>query len=68
MKDHRVRLDDREVLLVLNALRARYAGLKTDARREETWRLYERLLEGLPGNPNWRLGEDRGVRKDTPRG
>lgn len=55
VSDHRVRLNDAEVVLIVSALRARAAALR-GKRRHDTLRLAERLEEMAPGNPTWRLG------------
>jgi hypothetical protein len=56
MSDHRVRLNDRELALVVAALRARIAGLGEE-RANEVAKLANRLSEGKPGNPTWILQE-----------
>jgi len=63
MKDHRVRLNDRELELVITALRARIAGVGADMGRE-CQRLAERLNEGAQGNPDWILGRTPAPKKD----
>jgi len=55
MEGHRVRLNDREVLLIVSALKARESGV-SDATALEIRRLAERLTEMVPGNPRWILG------------
>jgi hypothetical protein len=55
MRQHRVRLTDDELSLVVSALRARLAMMR-GARRQWASRLIERLDEGVPGNPSWRFG------------
>jgi len=55
MEGHRIRLSDREVELIVSALRARENGV-SDARARELERLAQRLAEGVRGNPNWILG------------
>lgn len=55
MQAHRVRLNDRELDLIVSALRARSAGV-SDVRAAEIDRLAERLAEGGPGNPSLRFG------------
>lgn len=57
MKDHRIRLDDRELELVISALRARVAGVGADTGRE-CQRLADRLIERAQGNPDWILGRE----------
>lgn len=56
MKDHRVRLDDHELALVVSALKARAAGLHSEDNRRAVKRLAERLEECSPGNPWMILG------------
>jgi hypothetical protein len=55
MDEHRIRLKDREIELIVSALRARENGV-SEARARELERLAERLAEGVRGNPNWILG------------
>jgi hypothetical protein len=64
MSDHRVRLDDEELALVVGALRARIPGVGR-ARSEQLARLADRLDEGKRGNPRWLFGWD-GVEKSVP--
>jgi hypothetical protein len=52
MSDHRVRLTDEDVALIVAALRAR-AGMTTGWRRHRILRLAERMAEGTRGNPKW---------------
>lgn len=66
MGDHRIRLDDEEVLLVVGALLSRAAGV-SDERRKRILKLASRLAEGVRGNPNWILGDDVPPRKDPVR-
>lgn len=54
-KDHRVRLTDSDIDLILAALRARVAMLHGE-RLKRTRRLLDRLSEMVPGNPNWIVG------------
>jgi hypothetical protein len=53
MGDHRIRLDDDEVGLIVAALRARRAMARGNMLLRLD-RLVERLAEGKPGNPRWR--------------
>ena len=67
MGDHRVRLDDYELGLVVGALRARASGVSRK-RRAQLLGLAERLAEGHRGNPDWILGysvTERGTRTET---
>jgi hypothetical protein len=56
MADHRVRLADGDVELIIAALRAR-AAMAGPMRAHRITRLAGRLGEGGRGNPKWRLGE-----------
>lgn len=65
MAEHRVRLDDRELDLVVAALRARRSGLSAGTAAEVA-ALATRLAERTPGNPvwihgNWPAAADRQV-------
>jgi hypothetical protein len=53
---HRIRLSDRDLDLIVASLRARLAMMGR-ARREEAEKLIARLEDVAPGNPAWRLGE-----------
>ncbi len=55
-RDHRVRLTDNDLALIVSALRAR-AAMTTKLRRHRVERLAERLAEMTPGNPKWVLDE-----------
>ena len=52
MSDHRIRMTDKDIALVLAALRARRA-MSTGLREHRIDRLIERLGEGVRGNPRW---------------
>lgn len=54
VKDHRIRLSDDELDIVLRSLRARAAGLRGDGQLK-LLRLAARLDNGRPGNPDWVL-------------
>lgn len=56
MADHRVRLTDEDIALIVAALRAR-AAMARGMRAHRVWRLAERLGEMHRGNPKWMLGE-----------
>lgn len=57
MADHRVRLSDDDVALIVSALRAR-AAMTRGLRAHRVTRLAERLAEGGRGNPKLRLGKE----------
>ena len=57
MKEHRLRLTDEDILLIVAALKAR-AAMAGPTRRHRIERLASRLLEGVRGNPKWILGEE----------
>jgi hypothetical protein len=52
MTDHRVRLSDEDLALIVAALRAR-AAMAGPIRRHRIERLATRLAEGVRGNPKW---------------
>lgn len=56
MPDHRIRLSDEDISLVVSALKAR-AAMTRGLRRHRIERLAERLSEGHRGNPKWLLDE-----------
>lgn len=56
MNDHRVRLNDEDIALVVAALRAR-AAMAGPMRRHRIDRLADRLSDLAPGNPKWRIDE-----------
>ena len=56
MAEHRVRLTDEDVALIVSALRARTAGISGKRRRRTIW-LAGRLENMSPGNPH--LNEER---------
>jgi hypothetical protein len=56
MGDHRIRLSDSDLLLIIAALGAR-AAMTTGLRRHRVERLVTRLGEGSRGNPKWRIDE-----------
>jgi hypothetical protein len=56
MKDHRVRLTDNDIALIVAALRSR-AAMTRGLRRHRVERLAERLSEMATGNPRWRIDE-----------
>jgi len=57
MADHRIRLTDEDIALILAALRARRA-MSRAAREHRIDRLIARLSEGVRGNPKWLLDEE----------
>ena len=56
MAEHRIRLTDEDLGLIVAALRARRAMTAT-LRQHRVDRLIDRLSELDPGNPKWRLDE-----------
>lgn len=56
MADHRIRLTDDDILLILAALRARRAMMR-GLREHRIDRLIARLSEGVRGNPKWIIDE-----------
>jgi hypothetical protein len=56
VSDHRVRLTDEDIALIVAALRAR-AAMAGPMRKHRIQRLADRLAEGQRGNPKWLLGE-----------
>jgi hypothetical protein len=56
MSDHRVRLTDEDIALIVSALKAR-AAMTRGTRRHRVERLASRLAEGVRGNPKFILGE-----------
>jgi hypothetical protein len=63
MKDHRVRLTDEDIQLIVAALRARHA-MTRGARNHRVVRLAERLAEMAPGNPKWTISEMTQMHED----
>ena len=57
MADHRIRLSDEDLALIIAALRSR-AAMTRGLRRHRVERLVERLADGQRGNPKWVLTED----------
>jgi len=56
MADHRIRVSDDDVALIVAALRAREA-MTAKLRRHRVRRLIDRLAQMSPGNPKWALDE-----------
>jgi hypothetical protein len=56
MADHRIRLSDEDIALIIAALRARRA-MSAGLREHRIDRLMTRLGEGKRGNPKLTLGE-----------
>jgi len=54
MSDHRVRLTDEDIALIIAALRAR-AAMARGPRAHRIWRLADRLGEMHRGNPKWMI-------------
>jgi len=63
MSDHRIRLTDEDLALIISALRAR-RPMTRGMRAHRICRLETRLAEGLRGNPRWRLGEYEQTHED----
>lgn len=63
MKDHRIRLTDDDLSLIIAALRAREA-MTTKLRRHHVRRLIERLDQVSPGNPKWLISEEGQTHED----
>jgi hypothetical protein len=61
--DHRIRLSDDDITLVVAALRAR-AAMTRGMRRHRIERLATRLAEGTRGNPKLSLGEYEQTHED----
>lgn len=57
MGDHRVRLSDDDLVLIVAALRAR-AAMTRGLRAHRVARLAARLAESSRGNPKFSLGEE----------
>jgi len=55
MAEHRVRLTDEDVQLIVAALSARTAALQGKRRLQTFWLMW-RLAEMSPGNPRLKLG------------
>jgi hypothetical protein len=56
MTDHRVRLTDEDIALIVASLAAR-AAMTSGLRRHRVFRLMSRLNQMSPGNPQWLLDE-----------
>ena len=57
MADHRIRLSDEDIALIVSALRSRRAMAK-GLREHRVDRLVARLSEGSRGNPKWLIDEE----------
>ena len=64
MGDHRIRLSDDDLALIVAALNAR-AAMAGPMRRHRIERLSTRLAEGGRGNPKWRIGDDEQTHEDS---
>ena len=64
MGDHRIRLTDSDIMLIIVALSARLAML-SGKRRHQAERLIERLSDSAPGNPRWRLDDESQRQEQT---
>lgn len=62
VSDHRIRLTDEDIALIVASLASRRA-MSRGSRRLQIDRLIARLSDGGAGNPVWRLGI---VTTDTP--
>jgi len=56
MTDHRIRLTDDDLSLIVASLRAR-AAMAGQVRRHRIERLADRLADLARGNPKWRIEE-----------
>jgi len=56
VSDHRIRLTDDDLLLIVSALKAR-AAMTKGMRRHRIERLVDRLSESKRGNPKWMIDE-----------
>lgn len=63
MSDHRIRLTDEDLALIVAALRAR-AAMTTGLRRHRIERLRGRLAECVRGNPKFLHGEFEQTHED----
>jgi hypothetical protein len=63
MSDHRLRLSDDDIALIVAALRSR-AAMTRGLRRHRVERLAARLAESTVGNPKWRLDENGQTHED----
>lgn len=63
VSDHRIRLTDEDLALIVAALRAR-AAMARGKRRHRVERLASRLAEGVRGNPKLILGEYEQTHED----
>jgi N6-adenosine-specific RNA methylase IME4 len=63
MSDHRIRLSDDDLSLIVAALKAR-AAMAGPLRRHRIDRLAERLAEGVRGNPKWIHSEPSQTHED----
>jgi hypothetical protein len=63
MSDHRIRLGDEDIALIIAALRSR-AAMTSGPRRHRIERLASRLAEGRRGNPKLILGEYEQTHED----
>lgn len=64
MSDHRIRLTDEDILLIVSSLRARRAGYAPTQQLKLDY-LIARLEEGVRGNPKWTYGVERETAKNT---
>ena len=66
MSEHRLRLTDEDLDLIVAALRSRMA-MTRGPRRHRVARLVERLADIGRGNPKWRLEALSQAHEDEPR-
>lgn len=64
MSDHRIRLSDGDIALIVAALRSR-AAMTRGLRRHRVERLADRLADGQRGNPKWVLDEFGQTREEN---
>lgn len=65
MAEHRLRLTDEDIDLIVAALSAR-AAMAKGPRLHRIQRLRDRLAEGRPGNPKWILDEESQTHEEVP--
>jgi hypothetical protein len=63
MSDHRIRLTDEDIVLIIASLRARRAMMR-GAREHRVDRLIARLSEGVRGNPKWIIDDEGQTHED----
>lgn len=63
VSDHRIRLSDDDLGLIVSALRSR-AAMTRGMRRHRVERLASRLSDLAPGNPRWRIDDNEQTHED----